>query len=72
MFNDLITFVAYEEAREEMFGFSEVTFKRDFGPWKAGQKVDTLWFHIDKGVVETTDSGGAVIDSYKFQLQAIS
>jgi hypothetical protein len=72
MFEDLIDYVDLHEAYAEMYGFGEVTFKRDFGPWKAGEKVDSLWFILEKATAEEQSNEGAVIRNCKFQLTAVS
>jgi len=68
MFEDLIDYEQLHEACEEMFGFGTVTFKRDFGPWKQGDRVEILWFHLETGVVEEQDKQG-VVKTAKFKLE---
>ena len=71
MFEPLIEYLDLNEASEEMFGFGQVAFKQDFGPWKRGDKVDSLWFMLDKGVVEEQSDDGIVVKGCKFALAAI-
>lgn len=71
MFEDLIEYEQLEEACEQVFGFSGVTFKRDFGPWKAGQKVDNLWFDLEKGMVKECNEIGDALEDSKFRLEAV-
>lgn len=70
MFADLLEYKDLHEACDEMFGFGGVTFKRDFGPWKAGEKVETLWFMLDSAIVEEQSNDGHVVKNCKFQLTA--
>lgn len=56
MFNDLIKYEDLQEACAETFGFSHVTMLRDFGPLKAGQKIDSLWFQLETGLVEVYEA----------------
>ena len=72
MFKDLIEYEDLNEACEEMFGFGKVTFKRDFGPWKAGDKVDSLWFNLDPPIAEEQSDEGKVIKNCKFSLVAVA
>ena len=74
MFKDLIDYEGLDEACEvceECFIFSCVTFKRDFGPWKKGQHVDSLWFMLEDAIVEEQDSEGVIGARCKFQLTAL-
>jgi hypothetical protein len=74
MFDDLISYDDCEESSEETFGFRGVTFLRDFGPWKKGDDVYSLWFYLDKAVVEEQAPDGdtefQTIKSCKFRLTA--
>lgn len=72
MFDDLIVYEDIQEACEEYFGFSGVVFKRDFGPFKQGQRVDTIWFDLTKSCVEAFDDKQSVLGKVKFQLSVIS
>lgn len=76
MFGDLIDCEELLEAYAEMFGFEGVTFKRDFGPWKKGDKIERLWFELDGkdgiGIAKQTDTEGVTVAETKFQLVAIS
>lgn len=75
MFEDLIEYEGLEEACEQLFGFSTVTMKRDFGPLKAGQKIDNLWFDLEKGTVQASNNDGDgqpdyIVPDFKFKLEA--
>lgn len=51
------------DGSEEFVALSGVTFKKDFGPWKQGDKVEGLTFQWDqKRVVEQDENGGDVVD----------
>lgn len=41
MFESLIDYDEVFEESPEMFGFGGVTFKKDFGPYKKGDKVES-------------------------------
>lgn len=72
MFKDLIEYSHVEEASEECFGFSDVTFLRDFGPWKKGDEVECMWFDIDdKATAREVDDEGNTIKECNFQLTAL-
>ena len=71
MFKDLIDYEGLEKACEESFGFRYVTFKRDFGPWKKGQHVESLWFMLEDAIVEEQNSEGVVGARCEFQLTAL-
>lgn len=71
MFKDLIEYKDLNEASEDMFGFDQVTFKRDFGPWKAGDKADNLWFLTDGAIVQEFDANGALMKICSFRLVAL-
>ena len=47
MFDDLFEFKALYEACPEYFSFGDVTFKRDFGPWKRGETVSEISCSIE-------------------------
>jgi hypothetical protein len=73
MFKDLIEYNGLEEACAEMFGFSDVTFLRDFGPWKKGQRLGedhSLWFNLETSVAEEHGPNG-VVATAMFQLTTI-
>lgn len=68
MFDDLIGYKDLHEACAESFGFGEVTFKRDFGPWKHGDKVEVMWFDIETSTAKEVSQDGTDIKTYKFKL----
>lgn len=68
MFKDLIEYEDLQEACSDCFGFSGVTFKRDFGPWIKGEKVESLWFQLETATVEEMKDDGTIIKSCKFTL----
>ena len=70
MFNDLIECEDVVESSDEMFGFSGVTFLRDFGPYKKGVKVETLWFDLATGRW-TVYAGENIIAEGQFQLISV-
>ena len=58
MFKELFTFEDLQEASGAMFGFSQVTMLKDFGPLKSGQRVGGIWFLFEKSVVEIYNNEG--------------
>lgn len=68
MFKDLIKYNGLEEACAEAFGFSGVTFLRDFGPWKKDDEVESLWFDLEDGTVEEVSDSGDKVKEAKFKL----
>lgn len=69
MFKDLITYTEVYECCSECFGFGDVTFKRDFGPWKQGQNIDNLWFQLDgEPTVKQFDKDGNIVFECKYTL----
>ena len=68
MFDDLIEFKDVLDASEEMFAFENVTFLRDFGPYKTGDKVGSLWFIISEGKAESLNVAGVLENTWKFKI----
>jgi hypothetical protein len=71
MFKDLIEYDELYEASAEMFSFGDVTFLRDFGPYKKGDNIPIICFLLDTGMVETFLSDGITkANEFKFKLEA--
>lgn len=76
MFDSLLTFKDLLEASPDAFAFSGVRFKRDFGPYKAGDTVELLWFNLDSGTVAeykdstAKSSNPAPVREFPFRLEA--
>lgn len=75
MFDDLIEYKDLQEACAELFGFSGVTFKRDFGPWKKGYTTpdeNSIWFKLEgEPLVKEQGTEGVIVNKCKFSLIAI-
>ncbi len=71
MFKKLIEYEDLEEACAEMFGFGNVTFLQDFGPYKKGDKVASLWFHLETGIVEEYTDKSDLVRRFEFELKAL-
>ncbi len=70
MFKNLIEYNEVQEMSPELMMFEDVTFLRDFGPWKAGDKVPLLAFQIESSVCESyAEDGATVTNIYIFSLQ---
>jgi len=66
--------IKYDECIEdcaEIAGFTGAEFLQDFGPWKKGEKVETMWFILDQGKAEEHTKDGKVIKSCKIGLCAL-
>lgn len=71
MFKNLLEYEELQEACAEIFGFSGVTMLRDFGPLKKGQKLEGLWFDLEKSLVESFENNdGKPSISFQFRLEA--
>ena len=71
MEEDLIEFEDLQECSPESLAFSGVTFKRDFGPWKKGDKAGFISFELEKSAIKEVDDTGTVVKSCKFTLQPV-
>lgn len=71
MFEDLFEYKDLYEACTEAFAFGKIVFKKDFGPYKAGEEVGFLWFDLTQGVViEYSEDGLTEIKRFPFYLTA--
>jgi len=71
MFKDLIKYEDLYEACAQDFGFGNVTFLRDFGPYHKGDKVHVLWFDLTEGIVQVFgEDGQTEIQHFPFSLTA--
>jgi hypothetical protein len=71
MFKDLFTHEDVFECCAECFGFGAVVMLRDIGPLKAGEKYESLWFQVEKSVIEVFDTPEHVLLSFKVKLEAV-
>lgn len=71
MFKDLFEYDDLQEASPENFGFSGVTFLRDFGFFKKGDEVYSLWFDLENAEVTAYNSENDEIAKFKFKLVSI-
>lgn len=46
----------------------DAVFKQDFGPWKQGQKVNSLSIMFMQGIIESVDDEGNIIDRMEFEI----
>ena len=68
MFDDLISYDGILEASEDTFGFEDVTFLRDFGPYKTGDIVSSLWFNLPDSKVESFNAEDNIENTWKFKI----
>lgn len=47
-----IQFLSLDEYAPECHGFSGIIFSEDFGPYKKGQKINTIWINFESGKIE--------------------
>lgn len=73
MLDEIFSAVGFDEADNLVFVFYDVTFKRDFGPWKANQQIGGLNVDLNKGIFEEfNDEGNKIINQCKVNLIALS
>lgn len=70
-YETLIDYADCIEDCAEQAGFEGVTFKQDFGPWKKFEEVKTLWFVLDRGIIEEQLDDGTVVKGCKFTLAPV-
>ncbi len=68
--DDLIDCAIVHEHTEELMGFGSVVFKKDFGPWKKGDKAYSLWFDLEAGRVEEYDKEITTIQTANLSFHA--
>ncbi len=61
MLDDLLEYESLLENELECLSIERVTWKADFGPWKAGQVCDTITFDFDAGTVQEVSAEGKTI-----------
>jgi hypothetical protein len=71
MFKDLITYKELYEASPECLAFGEVTFIRNFGPYRKGDKIDSIWFQLGTGIAEIYNENNEKINEITFQLVSV-
>ena len=70
MFRDLLDYEEVQEACAELFGFSGVTFKRNFGPLKQGETYYTVWFDLETGQCQVYDADNVKTHEFNFTLES--
>lgn len=68
MFEDLLEYTELHEANEELFMFGNVTFIRDFGPWKKGQKFTIVSFDLNAAEAIAYRDSENIDSKYTFKL----
>ena len=63
-----ITYVDLQEDTIRCLMFSDVEFTENFGPWKNGQKIDTIMFDFWDGEVTSYDLHGQKLLSFNLIL----
>lgn len=69
-FSSLFTYEDIEEYELDLFMVNNAEFLLDFGPWKKGEKVDSLGISFTLCEFKSYDDGGNVISFCSFVLQA--
>lgn len=67
---EMVDFSGWDDIDTGTMQFYEATFKKDFGPWKKGQTVETLSINFLSGVMESYFEGKVVLAT-KFDYQAV-
>lgn len=60
------------DAESDYVSVYPATFKRDFGPWSKGDKVERLDLDVDRGVLSETDDEGWVKHSCAVKLAVVN
>ena len=68
MFDDLIEFDDVLESSDEVAGFEEVTFLRDFGPYRSGDRVSSRWFNLSEGKASSFSREDELENTWKFKI----
>lgn len=72
MEKEIFDFDDFVDGCHEFLSFSGVTFKKDFGPWKKGDKVESLVIELCDSAFKEYTNEGEVVKSCKFTIQPVS
>jgi len=71
MFKKIFDYKVIYEANEECFAFGEIEFKKNFGPYKQGNKISFLWFNLETSKCQEFDEDGIkILKEFEFNLTA--
>lgn len=71
MLNSVFNYLILKEYRPEVFEAEKVRFKKDFGPWKAGEFADIVRVDLEIGTMKTLSIDGIIIKQCNIKLEAI-